>query len=307
MRILITGAAGLLGSHLAAAWAMRHTVLGVDRNPWWGDAPVPLAQGDLDRTGWIEKVMLDFRPDALVHCAAWADVDGCEKDPSRAYANHAELTRRIARALAPGTRMVYISTDGVFKGDRPLAREEWLPCPRTVYGRAKRHGEWETELAAENHLILRTNFYGWSSGRKKTFAEWLHEALALQREITLFDDFYFTPIYVADLAPLLGGLVESRHRGIFHLAGAQRVSKHEFGKEMARQADFSMSRVRVGSIRQAALVAPRPRDMSLDCSKFVQATGQPVPDLRSGLAHFLKHRGVPLSARFPGAAAEVIR
>lgn len=303
MRILITGAGGLLGAHLAGGWSAGHDVLGLDRNPWWGDMPVPMQVGELEEPGWLEAKIAGFRPEAIVHCAAWADVDGCERNPLRAVEVNGILTRRIARALPKGALLVYISTDGVFKGDRPSAQEEWRPCPRTVYGRSKLQGEWETELATENHIIVRTNFYGWSSGRKKTFAEWLYGALSVGEEITLFDDFYFTPIYVADLAPRLGRLMSLPHRGIFHLGGSERISKYAFGKQMAEAAGFSMDPVRVGSIAQAALLADRPRDMSLDCSKFTQVTGQPPAVFHSGLTRFLSHRGVPLSMRFGPAAA----
>ena len=147
------------------------------------------------------------------------NVDACERDPALAYASNADITRDIARAVPAGCLLVYIATDGIFVGDSPFATEESLPCPRTVYGRSKLHGEWNVKQATDNHLIVRTNFYGWSSGRKQTFAEWLYHSLDRGQPITLFDDFFFTPIYVVDLVVRLRLLIEGGHRGTFHLCG----------------------------------------------------------------------------------------
>jgi dTDP-4-dehydrorhamnose reductase len=237
-------------------------------------------------------------PDILIHCAALTQVDACEGDPARAYAANAILTRQVVRAVPASCLTVYLSTDGVFQGDRPFATEEDLPCPRTVYGRSKIHGEWEVALASRNHLIVRTNFYGWSSGKKKTAGEWLHHALETRQPVTLFTDFFFTPIYVVDFVERLIPLLEHPDRGVMHLAGRDRLSKHAFGRLMAEAGGFSTEAVRPGSLEGAPLIAPRPKDMSLSSSRFVRLTGMEVPECRSGLRRFFMDRGRALSARF---------
>lgn len=298
MRILITGASGLLGAHLATYLAMNHEVIGMDRNPWWGNAPLPILREDLMEPGWIEQQVLQLNPAWVIHCAALADVDQCEQKPAQAQQLNAQITRRLAGALANCARMLYVSTDGLFQGDRPHALETWAATPRTVYGRTKWEGELAVRELVPNHLIVRTNFYGWSSGRKKTAGEWLEEALKEQREITLFHDFYFTPIYVVDLVERLKTLMDLRAQGTFHLGGRDRVSKYEFGRCLAACAGYSMDHVRVGSIEEANLLAPRPRDMSLGSERFEKLTGIPVPRCLEGIQRFLAHRGVPLEARF---------
>ena len=147
---------------------------------------------------------------------------------------------------------------------------------------------------------MRTNFYGWSSGRKQTSAEWLYDALKRGEPITLFDDFFFTPIYVVDFVERLQGLIERRHCGIVHLGGRDRVSKAAFGALMAEAAGLSMQHVRRGSINDAPLLASRPKDMSLDSGRFVSLTGLALPDCAASLSAFLRDRERPLSAR--GAA-----
>lgn len=295
--VLITGAGGLLGAHLAAALAPDYDVVGVDRHPWWGDRPLRFVQGELGEAGFVERVMADIAPSTVIHCAGLVNVDRCEADPPLAYAMNGAVTGRLARALTPGGLFVYVTTDGIFRGDAPHAAESWLPCPRTVYGRSKLQGEWETQLGAPEHLIVRTNFYGWSSGRKPTAGEWLYTALATQTPVTLFNDFFFTPLYVGELVERMIALMESGHRGIFHAGGADRVSKHEFGLQMAAAAGMSAANIRAGSMDDAGFTAPRPKDMSLDSARLAAAVGMVSPSCLGGLQRFVADHGLLLSAR----------
>jgi dTDP-4-dehydrorhamnose reductase len=297
MNVAITGACGLLGAHVAAALAGRHRVTGFDRHPWWGSRPLEIFRGDLEDAEARGAFLAAARPDVLVHCAALANVDACEERPEYAHFVNGMLAGIIAREAPSGCRIVYITTDGIFMGDRPMSTEADLPCPRTVYGRSKLLGEWETAIAASNHVIVRTNFYGWSAGVKNTFAEWLYGALVAGEEITLFDDFWFTPIYVVDLVERLLRLIDSDHTGIFHLGGGERISKYDFGIKMASAAGLSTSKVRRGSIADAALLAARPRDMSLSSSKSETLIGSPAPDCGAGLARFVADCRRPLHER----------
>lgn len=280
-----------------AGLSRQYDVVGVDRNSWWGDALLEILTGDLTEPGFLQQAMSFVAPDILIHCAALANVDACEQDPARAYAANETLTRNVVRAVPTRCLTVYISTDGVFQGDKPFATEHDLPCPRTVYGRSKIHGEWEVALATRNHLIVRTNFYGWSSGRKKTAGEWLYHALDAQQPVALFTDVFFTPIYVVDFVERLIHLLEHPYRGVIHMAGRDRLSKYTFGTLMAEVGGFSTEAVRPGSLDEMPLTAPRPKDISLNSARFVQLTGIEAPDSRSGLARFLADRSRPLSAR----------
>lgn len=297
MTTLITGAGGLLGSHVAARCAQDGHVVAVDRRPWWGDTPAESAAGDLLDPGWIEGVITRAQPNVIVHCAAMVDLEACERNPAQAEAVNAGLTRRIARSAPAGCLVVYISTDGLFDGREPWRTESSLPCPRTTYGRTKIHGEWETQLATPDHLIVRTNFFGWSSGRKTSSAEWLFGALERRDPITMFDDFHFTPIYVAHFVRALAALIARRATGIFHVAGADRVTKYDFAMAMAAAAQLDASRVQRGSMRDAMLTADRPADLSLNSDRYTALTGTPVPTVADGVRQFLADRHRPLSAR----------
>lgn len=302
MNVAITGACGLLGAHVAAALSSRHRVVGFDRHPWWGARPIELHAGDLADTRTRTAFIEDAKPDLLVHCAAMVNVDACEGKPSDAYFANATLTRLLVAAVPRECRMVYVTTDGIFPGDTPMRRESDPPCPRTVYGRSKLHGEWETQLAGAQHLIVRTNFFGWSAGYKSTAAEWLYRALAEGEPITLYDDFWFTPLYVVSLVERILALVAGGHRGVFNVVGGERVSKYEFGMRLASLAGFSTAHLNRGSIADAALAAPRPRDMSLDSGKLEAALSLRAPDCQYGIRNFLADRTRTLEERVSGVS-----
>jgi dTDP-4-dehydrorhamnose reductase len=277
--------------------SQQHYVLGVDRHPWWGDQPAPTLTGELDDPAVIERALGAVPPDVLIHCAGMVDVDACEKNPVKAFESNAELTQRLVRLVPPHCLFVYISTDSLFADDTPFATEATRPRPQTAYAESKWRGELAVQSTTSNHLILRTNFYGWSSGRKFTSAEWMHRALSDCEPVTFFDDLYSTPIYVVDLVERLRVLIQSGHRGIFHLGGRDRVSKYRFGELMAQVAHLPFEHVRKGSLRKAPLVARRPHEMSLNSGRFEQCTGLAVPDCLTGLRHFVANRGIPLSQR----------
>src|SRR5262245_26677935 len=176
MNILVTGGSGLLGAHALVHLASRHKVMGVDRNAWWGDQALRFLRGDLEAPSFLRSAISTCQPDVIVHCAGMVDVDACERNPDQAFRSNAELTRRVVLHTPPACLFVYISTDSVFSGESGFWREDQEPSPRNVYARSKYEGEQEV-AKLEKHLIVRTNFYGWSSGRKKTSAEWLYNAL----------------------------------------------------------------------------------------------------------------------------------
>ena len=305
MNVAITGACGLLGAHLASALSARHRVTGFDRHPWWSSHPIKMHHGDLAAADARRAFLTDARPDMLVHCAAFTNVDECEKRPGDAQFVNGTLTGIIAREVPGHCRVVYITTDGIFRGDAPMSTEADVPCPRTAYGRSKLLGEWETQLATDNHLIVRTNFYGWSAGVKNTSAEWLYHALENGDAITLFDDYWFTPIYVVDLVERILALIAGGSTGTFNVVGGERVSKYGFGMRLAAAAGLSTARVRRGSIADARLPAPRPRDMSLSPAKLEAVLGTVAPDCAAGLSRFVADRGRPLEERFSAVSESI--
>lgn len=298
MRVLVTGASGLLGSHLLVGSGGADEVVGIDRNPWWAGRSRDVRIGELTEEDFVDAVLEEVTPDLLFHCAALTSVDACERDADRALRVNGELTGRLARRAADlGALFVYISTDAVFRGDRPDKSEDDFPDPPTAYGRSKLLGEELTADAGGRWLIVRTNLYGWSSGRKTTSAEWMYGALESGEPVILFDDFWFNPIYCVDLVGYLWTLVEGGHTGLFHVAGRDRVTKYDFGMALAAAAGLSTDNVSRGSVRDAGLAAERPPDLSLSSDKYRRVTGRDLPAMEAGVRRFVEDRGRGLDDR----------
>jgi dTDP-4-dehydrorhamnose reductase len=296
VRVAVTGVSGLLGAYLAAAFRADNNVHGMDRNAWWGDWPLAVSRGDLEDDRFVRETLRGIQPDVLIHCAGTANVDAAEKDPASAMEHNKGITQRLLDHLPSSCLFVYLSTDSVFSGRSHLRGEEEQPVPVNVHAKTKLDAE---RVVSEFpfHLIIRTNFYGWSSGRKKTAAEWLYRALKHQENITLFDDFFFTPIYAADLSGFLVRMIQQGARGLFHIAGRDRVSKYEFGAIMAHEMKASMDRVARGSIADMSLGAPRSSEIALASGKAEQFLGEKMPSCEDGIRRFLADRDRPLSER----------
>jgi dTDP-4-dehydrorhamnose reductase len=260
-----------------------------------------LFRGELQDPSFVEEAITRSQPNVLIHCAGTVNVDACEKDPQQALEHNRGITQRILRSLSPGCLFVYVSTDSVFSGKSRLWTEDEPPSPVNVHARTKLEAE-RVVSQHPQHLIIRTNFFGWSAGRKKTAAEWLYGALDRQEPITLFDDFFFTPIYAVDLSRILFRMIQRDARGLFHVAGADRVSKYQFGALMAHGMDVSMANVRRGSIADMPLGAPRSLDISLSSGKAEKFSGARMPRCQDGVARFLSDFKKPLSERFRGNA-----
>lgn len=288
-----------MGAHLLVGLqGRRYDVVGTDRNPWWGDVPVDFRVGDLSDPEFLKSLIRSVRPELLIHCAALVDVEACERRPEEASRINGKLPGFLAGAAGDRCRVVFLSTDSVFSGEKAFSSEEDLPSPRNAYASSKREGEEQVQRRAPHCLILRTNFYGWSSGRKKTSAEWMVRSLQTQQPMTLFEDLFFTPIYVPDLVEGLIRLLECQVEGIFHLGGRDRVSKYQFGQLLAEELGVSMDRVQRGSVERAGFAAERPRDISLNSQRYCEITGADLPGCREGIRRFAADGSKPLSQRF---------
>lgn len=202
--------------------------------------------------------------DAVVHTAALTDVDLCQINPEEAYISNVLATRNLA-AACPGAYFIYISTDFVFDGEKGLYRENDPASPISEYGRTKYLGEKEVPGSG---CAIRTSIYGLLGNNKKpTFIERSLDGLRSGREIYGFEDQWFSPISIYNLAEILAEILEKRPEGILHLGGPERLSKYQFLHQLAASFGHPESLVKANSFAGHKFQAPRPRDASLDISK----------------------------------------
>ena len=289
-RLIVSGASGLLGSNLVETLKGRFAVLGsYGNNPVRFDGAETVRLDILSATD-VEKVICDFSPEAVIHCAAETRVDFCEDHPEEAFRINEEGARVVASAAARcGTKLVYISTDSVFDGAR-AAREQDQPHPLNIYAKSKLAGEKAVAALCDNSLIVRTNIFGWNVQPRLTLAEWVIQSLSEGGRIPGFTDIIFSPLLVNDLARLVGDMLNGELKGIYHVGARDRCSKFDFARSLARIFGMSEEAVFPSRSDEISFKAKRPRDTSLDVTRVTEALGAPMPAIAEGLERFKKLR-----------------
>ena len=264
--MLVTGAGGLVGGRLAAILhAKGLETLAVYRSaaPPSGPRALQLALEDQDG---LERLLDLERPDAVVHAAALAQIDRCYERPFEALSSNGRLPGRLARACrARGLRLVALSTDLVFAGDRaPLAEADPVR-PQSVYGRSKLAGE-EAVLAEHPEAAIAriALVVGRGHGPRASASEALAWALRAGRQPLLFGDEYRTPVDPESVADAVKRILERGGSGRYHLGGPERVSRYELGLRVARVLGLDPSGLLAGRQADHAAREPRPADVSLD-------------------------------------------
>lgn len=225
MRILVTGAGGMLGQDVCSELAGEHDVLPTGR----GKSANSLDITDLDA---IEKLFREFQPEGVIHCAAMTNVDGCERNPTEAYRVNAHGSSLIASATARyNAFLVYISTDYVFDGRAGRPYHEYdLPAPLNVYGYSKWMGERSVQALCAKHYIVRTAWLYGTGGR--CFPKIILEAAREDRPLRVVRDQIGSPTFTQDLAGAIARLIQVPAYGIYHLVNSGAVSWYTFAAKI---------------------------------------------------------------------------
>jgi dTDP-4-dehydrorhamnose reductase len=287
MRVLITGASGLLGINLAMQASQQHTVFGTVNSHALSTDAFSVLQTDLSAPGAVERLLDDAQPDWVIHCAALADVEACESDPLRARQLNSELPEKLARHVARGgARMVHLSTDSVFDGQRGNYSEEDAPNPINVYARTKLEGEVAVASTNPQAIIARVNLYGWSLTGKRSLAEFFYNNLSAGRQVLGFTDVYFCPLLANELGNILLKMLEMRLSGLYNVVSRECISKYEFGVRLARKFGLPEELIQPESVVQGGLAAARSPNLTLRTDKITRALGEAPPGIDSALNSF---------------------
>jgi len=231
MRIFITGCKGQLGRTLYAALA-EHTLAGCD-----------LPELDITDREAISATIASFAPDVVIHAAAWTDVDGCARDPERAYHINALGTQNIALACAAcDAALAHISTNEVFDGEAREPYREWHPPhPINPYARSKAAGEWFVRHLLTRFYIARTAWLYAPGGRNFSnphrivqLADDASTGSAQGSALRVVTDEVSNPTYAPDLADALAALIHTDAYGVYHLTNAGYCSRYDFVREILR-------------------------------------------------------------------------
>jgi dTDP-4-dehydrorhamnose reductase len=277
MRILVTGARGLVGGPLCRRLAAAgNEVVGLD-----------LPEFDVRDMHACEVAVAGSRPDRVAHLAAWTDVDGAEKDPAGAAAVNDAGTRNVASACrAAGAAMLYVSTDYVFDGKKTSPyREDDPVAPLSAYGRTKLAGEDHVRAIAPSWWIVRCqSIYG--AGRK-SFVDAILARARSGQPLSVVADQRVSPSWCEDVAEALASVLLSAAPGLYLASNSGGCT----WLECARAAlDLrGMPHLPIEPITAAKLARPavRPANSVFDCSKLAAATGHAMRPWRDALATYL--------------------
>ncbi len=289
-RILITGGSSLLALNWAQAVFDRCSVtLGLHtRQIVFQGAQTQKI--NLESVDDLVRVIEKISPKVIIHTAGLTSVDRCESEPELAHHINVILSANVAKASSiAGVRLVHISTDHLFGGEESFADECRPVAPINVYGRTKAEAEYRVLDANPESLVIRTNFYGWGTNYRQSFSDLIIRALRAESNLTLFQDVFYTPILAETLALAVHDLVHLKASGIFNVVGDERISKYEFGKELAEEFDLEFGGVKAGLFLDQITMVGRPRDMSLSNQKVCNFLGRRMGDVKKHLARFHQH------------------
>ncbi len=271
----ITGAHGLIGNHLVQTAPLLA--------PRWCVRALTRADFDLLDFAAVEREFAKDKPQLIIHCAAITVVSEAQKNPELARRVNIGITKFLAE-LATDIPLVFFSTDLVFDGRKGNYSETDATNPLTIYGETKLEAE-EIVLKNPRHLVIRTSINaGPSPSGKRAFDEQLrHLMQSAGQGMKLFTDEFRCPIPAVETARAVWELAEKNCTGVYHVAGAEKLSRLEIGKLLIPRWPEIKSKIESGSAKDFP-GPPRALDTSLDISKVQKVLSQPLPKFSKWLA-----------------------
>ena len=278
MKILITGARGLVGRAL-----VEHCLAGGDEVLSYDHRSLDIADAQA-----VERAIEQQRPDAVINCAAWTDVDGCETNAEKARQVNSLGPENLARASRKADAvLITISTDYVFDGRKEgFYTQRDQPVPISVYGRFKLEGERRAQEEHARTIVVRTGYIFGPHG--KNFLSNVIVRAARGEKLKAIHDYWGTPTYGRDLAMRLRELAVLDLPGVYHVVNSGAGASFEtFTLEAFRLAGFSADMLEVVAGDSLGRPAPRPRNSRLKCLMSEAVGLSPLPLWEESLAHFV--------------------
>ncbi len=282
---LVTGARGFLGTNAGVYLGDRARLVGQARAATDSKLYEAVIGLDLRHAGQVGDLVREVNPDVVLHAAAISGHETSANDPEQAHAVNVVATAAIATAAADiGARMVHISTDAIFAGSTGNYSEDDDPEPFSYYGETKLAGEEEVRRYVEDHLIVRTNFFGWSETARKSVLEFFVNSLRDGQNVRGYPDFIVTSIYVQALIDSIWKLGEIGAVGTVNVASSDALSKFDYGVLVADQFGLDSDLIERRGPDPQAHTTSRSRDLSLDTSRVAGLLGTPMQSQAEGIA-----------------------
>jgi len=263
MKVLVTGASGLVGGQLFAASSEYAETYGT----YLGQKKEKLIKLDITDAETVFSAIMKLRPDVIIHTAALTNVDYCETDRKMAWKVNVEGTKNIANvAKAVGAKLVYISTDYVFDGKYGPYSEDDAPSPINYYGTTKLEAE-KITAAIDKWIIVRSTWIYDISSDPKNFVRRLIDILSQNREMKVPKDQIANPTLARYLASSIVELIRKDFNGTINIAGSTRLSKYDFAKKAAERFHLDASLIVPVTSEELAQPALRPKNCGFKLAK----------------------------------------
>lgn len=274
-KILITGGSGLLAINWAqkikcnyqVTLALHHRIVSIN-----GVKTIDI------------KKITKYPPssfDIVINTIGLTSVEVCEEDPNLAYETNVKTVINIANfCKGSNIKLVHISTDHLFDGMQSYYSEVDKPTPLNIYAKTKLEAEQKVMSIYPDTLVVRTNFFGNGTDYRKSFSDNVLEKLQKNQVINLFDDVFFTPILIDELVSKVHQLIFIKASGVFNIVGTERLSKYEFGLQLAEIFGLNDTLINPISISENQDLVDRPKDMSLSNTKLRKTLKCNLPSLK---------------------------
>ena len=238
----------------------------------------------------IKKTLSTYKIDILINCVGLTSVELCELEPQKAKYLNSDIPSILANVcFNEKISFVHISTDHLFDGINGLRTEFDRPSPLNQYGLTKLQGDQKVVKNNPNSLIIRSNFFGRGPKYKPSFSDIIIKALLNKKKIDLFEDVFFTPIYIRELANVVNQLLNKKKKGIYNVVSNERISKYKFGQLIAEQMGFSKDLITKGLLSNRKDLVIRPKDMSLSNEKVRSIKGIEIKSLKNQIKDLIQN------------------
>lgn len=285
-KVVIFGSNGLLGQNLIQRFSKTHNIVAASiEDTSYSLIDVPYHKLDMVNRTDMHDFLLAEKPDIILNCAAYTDVDGCEKNRELCWNTNVRAVENIIDATESfNPLLVQLSSDYVFDGTMGDYKEKDESNPIGNYARSKMAAENIVTSSDLEYIIARTQvLYGAENKVKLNFATWVISRLKNKQKINVVSDQVGNPTYIDDLSKSIFGLIEKKEYGLFHISGSERINRYNFAKKIAEVFSLDDSLIEKTTTAELKQIAPRPLNSTFIIDKLVNRLDWEPGDIYSGL------------------------
>lgn len=268
-KIIIFGGTGLFGLNFVNSFRKNYIITIAYHKKKFFFPNVLYEKLDLDDISKLEYSLKKINPHIIINACAKTNLNWCEKNISNSFKVNTLYAERLALLSKKlNSKFIHLSTDQLFSSSNKFSNEKREKNPLNQYGKTKSTAEDLILACNKNSLILRTNFFGWSSNLKRNYLELSINKLEQGKKINAFEDYFYTPIYIGNLLKKLDSMIKKNAVGIYNLVGDERVSKYQFFLKISKIFNFNKNLIIPTLLSKKKKSVNRNNDISLSNLKI---------------------------------------